>query len=265
MNEIDIKQLDHHKRHYQEILDKGDIDGFINPNSFWYWEHVYCLEHISDFFKKISPSVFLTIGDGYCGREGAFIKRFGHFVHASDIEICLLEEAWNRGLIDEYSIQDVNNLDFLDGSFDYIFTKETLHHLSTPYRGLYEMFRVAKKGVIIIEPNGDNERRYQYNKFEEVGNYMYGFSSHELVKAGLAYGFKFFVVTYSIVFFLFHSIQNINDGRIEEEKGRLIEYDNKFEHVTFKPLLIVFFLKEEKDWNIFNDDNKFVKIRTVNS
>jgi ubiquinone/menaquinone biosynthesis C-methylase UbiE len=160
---VEQNQFNHYQKAYKEILDKGleGYDGFINPNSFWYFEHVYCLEHIQEFFQKISKSRFLTVGDGYCGREGAFIKRFGHFIHASDWETCLLNIGKEKNLIDEISTQNIYNLQFDDGSFDYVFTKESLHHLAMPYKGLYEMFRVSSKGVIIIEPNGDNESKYK--------------------------------------------------------------------------------------------------------
>jgi SAM-dependent methyltransferase len=160
MNELDIKQIEHHHNHYLEILNNGPTryDGFINSNSIWYWMHVYCLESIKEFFEKIPLSYFLTAGDGYCGREASYIKQFGHRVHASDIETCLIEIAKNKNLIDEYSKQDMHQLKFEDNCFDYSLVKESLHHLSKPYQGLYELFRVSKNGVILIEPNGDLDK-----------------------------------------------------------------------------------------------------------
>lgn len=260
MNDIDKKQLQHHLKHYQDILDKGDLDGFINPDSFWYFTHVHCLQHIQDFFEKIPKSSFLTVADGYCGREGGFVKRFGHYVHASDIQPCLIEIAKNKGLVDECSTQDMTNLQFKDESFDFVLCKESLHHLSMPYKGLYEMFRVAKKGVILIEPNEDGGyKQYRYNKFEEVGNYMCSFSSHELIKAGIAYGYKFFVVTYSIVFFSFLNMNNVNAGKFEEERVRLLQFDKGYSNISDKPLLIVFFLRDEEYLNMFQD-SKYKKI-----
>ena len=264
MNNIDISQKTWHVNKYKEMLEKGPEawDGLINPDSIWYFLHTDCIDKIKEFFQNIPPSTFLTLGDGYCGREAIHIKRFGfgHKVHASDWQPCLIELAHSMGLVDEFSNQDMNSLTFEDNSFDFVFIKESLHHMSKPYLGLYEMFRVAKKGVILIEPSGDNEPRYHFNNFEPTGNYMFGFSSHELVKIGLAYGFKNFVVTYASVHFGRHNIDNINAGKVDEEKRRLINLDNQLP-LKDRPLLIFFFLKEEKLLDAFKDENRFKKVR----
>jgi hypothetical protein len=86
------------------------------------------------------------------------------------------------------------------------------------------------------------------------------FSSHESIKAGIAYGFKYFVVTYSIVFFTCHILDNIMKGKVEEEKQRLIQYDKSFKDISHKPLIIIFFLRNKEDLDIFQDHNKFRKI-----
>lgn len=264
MNPIDINQKDWHVRSYKEILDKGPsaYDGFINPDSIWYFMHVYCIDHIKEFFQNIPPSTFLTLGDGYCGREAIHIKRFGfgHYVHASDWQPCLIEVAHRMGLVDEFSNQDMGNLTFGDETFDFVFIKESLHHMSMPYIGLYEMFRVAKRGIILIEPSGDNEGEHHFNDREPTGNYMFGFNSHELVKIGLAYGIKNFAWTYSSVHFGRHNEDNIKSGKIIEERVRLIKLDREIP-LKDKPLLIFFFLKDESLLDIFADENKFKRIR----
>lgn len=256
-NELDENQKIYHDKHYQKLLDDNRIDGYINPNSIWYWMHTYCLEEMRDFFQRIPHSYFLTVGDGYCGREANYIKNnFGHKVHSSDVSICLLEKGKELGLIDEYSEQDVSNLSFEDNTFDYCLSKECLHHISKPYQGIYEMMRVSKKGIIIIEPNGDLDFKYKISHFEESGNYCFRFNSGELMKVGLSMGYKYFVLTYSNMFFGYHNIDNIVNGREEEEKRRLIEMNNKMEE---KPLLIFLMLKNQEDYNLFNND-KFKKI-----
>ena len=158
-------------------------------------------------------------------------------------------------------MQNVNDLTFQDESFDYVFTKETLHHLPTPFKGLCEMFRVAKRGVIIIEPNGEYDVEFNYNAFEPTGNYMCTFSAHELIKAGICFGYKLFVATGAIVFYSYFNEENIKNGLIQEERLRLIEYDQAFSSsVLKKPLLILFFLRSKEDYDIFPDSNKFRKV-----
>lgn len=50
-------------------------------------------------------------------------------------------------------------------SFDLVFCKEGLHHLARPLLGLYEMLRIARKGVIVIEPFDTHAGRL----FEKLG------------------------------------------------------------------------------------------------
>jgi SAM-dependent methyltransferase len=217
-------QIEHHRKHYRNILDNTAYDGFINSDSIWYWMHTVCLEDLDWFFKGIPRSRFLTVGDGYCGREAGFVKRYGHYVHASDVEICLIEMAHGKGLVDEFSAQDMHHLSFADDSFDYVLCKESLHHLPRPYHGLYEMLRVASKGVILIEPNGDFEAKDSgFNGYEECGNFNYSFSSRELIKIGLACGIKNFAYGYSHMFYGMHDAAKIAAGLIEEEKKRLMD------------------------------------------
>jgi SAM-dependent methyltransferase len=261
VNPIEEKQKIHHEKFYHDILNRGEgaYDGFINPQSVWHWMHVYCMDWVKEFFQGIPKSTFLTVGDGYCGREAGYIKKYGHYVHASDYETCLIEVAKSKGLVDDFSKQDLNELEFEDQAFDYVFTKETLHHLPNPYAGLYEMFRVAERGVILIEPNGDCAAKYQCDTFEPTGNFLFMFSSDELMKVGAAYGFKYFVFTYSIVFYGPHNEAAIKEDRVEEEKGRLIAMDNGTK-LIHKPLLIFFFLRNREDYNVFNTPNKFTKV-----
>ena len=50
-----------------------------------------------------------------------------------------------------WSYQDAENLKFADGHFDFIVVNAGLHHCYSPHRALLEMYRVAKRGILIIE------------------------------------------------------------------------------------------------------------------
>lgn len=52
----------------------------------------------------------------------------------------------------EFRIADSTSLPFPDNSFDIISVHDGLHHLNNPKKAVKEMARVAKKGIIIIEP-----------------------------------------------------------------------------------------------------------------
>ena len=50
-----------------------------------------------------------------------------------------------------WSYQDAQGLSFDAASFDHVFVSDGLHHCDSPHRGLLEMFRVARKSVIVFE------------------------------------------------------------------------------------------------------------------
>ena len=266
MNKIDFDQKEYFIKAFKDILDGGieKYDGFINPESIWHFMHVHVLDHIKDFFQNIPPSTILTLGDSYCGREAAHIKRINpaHHVHASDWQPCLIQVAKDLGLVDEFSEQDMNDLKFEDDSFDFVFVKESLHHLSKPYQGIYEMLRVAKKGAILIEPSGENEGKLRFNGVEPVGNYVYGFIAHELAKVGLSYGIRHFAFTYGTVHYTLRNDDNIKAGRIQEEKERLIRLDDSIP-LENKSLIIFFFLKDKSIYDVMGNDPKYKKIIPV--
>ena len=50
-----------------------------------------------------------------------------------------------------WSCQDAQSLSYEDGAFDFAFVADGLHHCSSPHRAMLEMYRVARKGIIVIE------------------------------------------------------------------------------------------------------------------
>jgi len=50
-----------------------------------------------------------------------------------------------------WSYQDAEKLDFADEHFDFIVVNAGLHHCQSPHRGLLEMYRVARKFILVIE------------------------------------------------------------------------------------------------------------------
>ncbi len=198
---------DKHDIKYKEYLlddEKSKIaNAWLNLESLDYWRHKRMLNLIKPFIKK--DEKWLTIGDGRYGSEASWLKKNGVNCHASDMHTNLIEDAYKRGLIDTYSKQNAEDLNFEPNSFDYVLIKETLHHLPRPWLAIYEAYRVCKKGVIIIEPNDPypysnilriffikfknclkmllrkNTYRDEYG-FEEVGNFIYTINIRELEK-----------------------------------------------------------------------------------
>lgn len=51
-----------------------------------------------------------------------------------------------------WSYQDAENLQFPDGDFDFVVAHSGLHHCYSPHRALLEMYRVARRAILIFEP-----------------------------------------------------------------------------------------------------------------
>jgi SAM-dependent methyltransferase len=165
------------------------------------------------FFKCLDPLLkepfqqWLTIGDAY-GFDAQYILKTGNNAMATDLNTHFLEIAKEENIIWEYAAQNAENLSFANNSFDYVLCKESYHHFPRPYAALYEMIRVAQKGIVIIEPQDPvlkmpvllwlsnilASKNKLLNKvwknqfsYEPVGNFVYKVSERELEKfaAGL--------------------------------------------------------------------------------
>jgi len=167
------------------------------------------------FFSGIDPLLkakelsWLTIGDAY-GFDANYVLKAGiKTVEATDLNDGFLKVAKENNIIDQFSAQNAESLTFPDNTFDYVLCKETYHHFPRPYAALYEMIRVAKKGMVIIEPQDpiskmpfllailniinkikpDVMNKIWKNQvsYEPVGNFIYKVSEREFIKfaAGL--------------------------------------------------------------------------------
>jgi ubiquinone/menaquinone biosynthesis C-methylase UbiE len=153
---------------------------------------------------------WLTVGDGGLGNDAHYLLQHGADALATDISTELLAEAKRSGYIKEYGRENAEKLSFSDGSFDFVLCKEAYHHFPRPYLALYEMLRVARQGVVLIEPNdawigglvlGPLSRKLfsgvrrllgkQTSKhgYEESGNYQYTLSVREMEKVALGMNF----------------------------------------------------------------------------
>jgi SAM-dependent methyltransferase len=103
-----------------------------------------------------------------------------------------------------WSYQDVERLSFADGSFDFCLVHSGLHHCYSPHRGLLEMYRVARKGLLLFEPYDSittrlGVRLHIGQEYEHAGvfcnrchhggvsntsipNYVYRFTEQEIIK-----------------------------------------------------------------------------------
>jgi SAM-dependent methyltransferase len=154
--------------------------------------HFKMLETALPIVTSIRAKNILTIGDNR-GRDAAFFKKkAGCHVTASDLDISKLLPAKADGFIDDCQVIDVEKIAFADDSFDIVVVKESFHHWPRPMLGFYEALRVAKYGLILIEPNdcigqGATSPYLNVNsytdEYEEVVNYKYQISLREVLKS----------------------------------------------------------------------------------
>ncbi len=198
-----------HENHMKNLAHEKEQRLFVlkNKDCYAYWIHTVTLDLMSPFLDR--QNTWLTIGD-YNGFEAQYFKEHNQKVVASDISETFLKIASEEGLIDEYRKENVEHINLEENSFDYVSCREAFHHFPRAYLGLYEMIRVAKKGVIIVEPIDplismplmmwlknicDKFNPFLINKiwknrfsWETVGNYVFKISEREIEKMAMGIG-----------------------------------------------------------------------------
>lgn len=156
-----------------------------------FWRHARMMEPVFKCMLYAREDQWLTVGDGHYGIDSIQMKRRG-FKHIlpTDITGTLLKISKEMGLIDDYRLENAEALSFPDEEFDYVLCKESYHHFPRPMIALYEMLRVARKGVVLIEPQDQHSDHpltagRPIAGYETVGNYVYTISRRELEKVAL--------------------------------------------------------------------------------
>lgn len=161
---------------------------------------------------------WLTVGDGRYGSNAHYLLSKGGDATATDISDYLLKEGVTMGFISKYSQENAEALSFADESFDFVLCIEAYHHFPRPMKALYEMLRVARKGVVLLEPPDQyiyaNVFQLLFRKFllflnglgvfkrlmgkevkkhtyEDVGNYVYKISEREIEKVALGLNYPY--------------------------------------------------------------------------
>ena len=197
--------MHHHEKHFAEGQDY--LYALKNPGSL---AHKTLCRIYDVFYSLLKESCsWLTIGD-FTGVEAMYLTEQGQKAMASDISDIFLEEAHRLKLIEAYDRINVEQIEYDEDTFDYVLCKESFHHFPRAYLGLYEMIRVAKKGVVLIEPtdvfckmsslvflknfcdlfNPNLINKLWKNRYswEVVGNYVFKLSEREIEKVAMGMG-----------------------------------------------------------------------------
>lgn len=138
-------------RHQQAEHEAKFVAAWKREDVVDYWRHERMYNTLLPVCQSYPGTHWLTIGDGRYGTDAHYLMKQGLSVLASDINVSSLHEAKKNGFINDYSLENAENLSFNDNHFDFVLCKESYHHFPRPMVALYEMIRVSKKGVILIE------------------------------------------------------------------------------------------------------------------
>jgi ubiquinone/menaquinone biosynthesis C-methylase UbiE len=115
------------------------------------------INFIRENINLLKNSTLLDVG---CG-NGFFTYHLAKFYDVTGLDFSkrMLKINPHRKLVHG----DVENLPFDNNSFDVVFCSDLLHHLKTPEKAVKEMKRVAKKYIIISEPNRNNPLSFLFH------------------------------------------------------------------------------------------------------
>ena len=120
--------------------------------------YVYWREelHKKIHMEKLRGRTVLDVGCG-TGEDAFYLSQIAKKVHAFDIEKSDMWKDFASSKL-SFSVANAYKIPFEDNSFNGVFLKDVLHHVSQPEKVLQEIKRVAKKGsyILIIEGNRYN-------------------------------------------------------------------------------------------------------------
>jgi ubiquinone/menaquinone biosynthesis C-methylase UbiE len=198
---------DRHKQHEMELAEKTNLPScYCRPNSVDAWRHRRMLECVLPIVKQSPEAKWLTVGDGGFGSDAFFLQSYGIDVIATSISTHTLEIAHQRGLIKKYAAENAESFSLPDNAVDFVLCKESFHHFPRPTLAFYEMLRIARRGIALIEPAEGPSRplaalkvlvkrllRHDVSdQFEPSGNFIYRVSIRETSKMLTALGYRHF-------------------------------------------------------------------------
>ncbi len=203
----DMWSYDRHKNHEVRLVqDEWLPPCYSGPDTVDAWRHNRMLECTVPLLTEWPTSKWITVGDGSFGSDAFFLRNHGAAVTATSISSDTLAVAHANGWIDAYAAENAESLSYEDNAVDFVLCKEALHHFPRPPIGFYEMLRVARNAVVLIEPveaawrvlsslktfaksvlRGDSDAQ-----FEPTGNFVYRLSIREVFKMLTALGYPCF-------------------------------------------------------------------------
>jgi len=209
-NESYNRHNEWYNEHFPSESSKSDFYGKVRAtgkNNVAYWLQQLFFSCLDPLLDRKDQS-WLTVGDAY-GFDAQYILNSGNKALATDLNTDFLNVALKEGIINSCAAENEEKLSREDNSFDFVLCKESYHHFPRPYAAMYEMIRVARSGVVVMEPqdpvtkmplllmlsnlfaqNGQFINKLWKNRFsfEPVGNFVYKVSEREFEKLAAGLG-----------------------------------------------------------------------------
>lgn len=138
-------------------------------------------------FRLHPDRSWLTVGD--MGRDGIILIHNGiRNVVPTSLNGVVLAQLQAAGLIERFGIENAERMSRDDGAFDYVLCKQSLHHMQRPFVAIYEMLRVSRRAVVLIEPQDRREAGQSFIPapyYELAGNFVHSISKGELAKLAI--------------------------------------------------------------------------------
>lgn len=186
MNNADLLHINHWENFFDDELHARLYPTWWDPTTANHWRHRRFMEPVLDVLQT-RQDTWLTIGDGSGHDSWIMINEGFQDVLTTDIGAGTLKRSLAEGHIQKYAQANAEDLKFADNQYDCVLCKEAFHHMRRPYLGIYEMLRVARRAVVMIEPQdqwADFPARAgaATASYERVGNYVYSLSQREVQK-----------------------------------------------------------------------------------
>lgn len=253
----------------------------LNHNTINRWRYERFYKCLDPLLKSHPKSEWLTVGDFYYGTDAQYLQSKGHKAVASDIDDHFLKQGKEINYIEHYSKENVESLSFEDETFDFVLCKETFHHLPRPYVGLYEMLRVSKIGVVLLEPYDRNintswAMRFSewllkkvkgelHNKYESSGNFKYPLSEREIEKIALGLNLPYVAFRYLNDYYkegLGLEVKPKTDKTLKKVKNQILLRDILWKLKIFPPtFLLSIIFKQEIETDLLKQEGyKVIKL-----
>ena len=173
---------------------------YVAPDTIDAWRHRRMLDWLQPLLTRFPNAEWLTLGDGNFGSDAHYLQSNGAQATASSLTDSTLKLAFARGYLKRFCAQNAEKLSFGDETFDFVMCKEAYHHFPRPPIAFYEMWRVAKRAIVLIEPTEGSWRLLSWMKesvkrmlrgdgaseFEPCGNFLFRINLRELRKMAVA-------------------------------------------------------------------------------